>query len=65
LPDALKIAPAERPVSRIGRPLADVEREHILRTLSAVDGNKSAAARVLGLNRKTLYRKLGRRTGTR
>ena len=38
--------------------MADVEREHIVRTLREVGGNKAAAARVLGLNRKTLYRKL-------
>jgi DNA-binding NtrC family response regulator len=41
-----------------GRRLADIEREHIIRTLQAVKGNKAAAARLLGLNRKTLYRKL-------
>ena len=41
-----------------GQRLADVEREHIDRTLRAVAGNKTAAARVLGLDRKTLYRKL-------
>jgi transcriptional regulator of acetoin/glycerol metabolism len=35
-----------------------VERDHIVRTLRAVEGNKAAAARALGLNRKTLYRKL-------
>jgi transcriptional regulator of acetoin/glycerol metabolism len=29
-----------------------------VRTLRAVSGNKAAAARVLGLSRKTLYRKL-------
>ena len=40
------------------RTLADVEREHILRTLGAVGGNKARAARVLGLDRKTLYRRL-------
>jgi len=52
-----------------GQRLADVEREHIVRTLHDVAGNKAAAARVLGLDRKTLYRKLtlhriheGRRT---
>jgi DNA-binding NtrC family response regulator len=39
-------------------PVAQVEREHILRTLRAVAGNKAAAARLLGLDRKTLYRKL-------
>jgi transcriptional regulator of acetoin/glycerol metabolism len=38
--------------------LADVEREHILRTLRAVGGNRAAAARVLAVDRKTLYRKL-------
>jgi DNA-binding NtrC family response regulator len=41
-----------------GRRLAEVEREHIVRTLRAVAGNKAAAARTLGVNRKTLYRKL-------
>jgi DNA-binding NtrC family response regulator len=40
------------------RSLADMEREHILRTLRTVRSNKAAAARILGLDRKTLYRKL-------
>jgi two-component system response regulator HydG len=35
-----------------------VERRYILRALEAVGGNKTAAARVLGIERKTLYRKL-------
>lgn len=39
-------------------PLAEIERRHILQVLEAVDGNKSMAARILGLDRKTLYRKL-------
>jgi two-component system response regulator HydG len=39
-------------------PVAIVEREHILKTLRAVAGNKAAAARLLGFDRKTLYRKL-------
>jgi len=57
LPESVKDGPSE-PVSVGGRRLADVEREHIEHTLHAVAGNKAAAARVLGLNRKTLYRKL-------
>jgi two-component system response regulator HydG len=38
--------------------LEEVERRYILRALEAVGGNKTAAARVLGIERKTLYRKL-------
>lgn len=38
--------------------LEDVERRYILRVLEAVGGNKTLAAKVLGLGRKTLYRKL-------
>ena len=38
----------------------EVERRYILRVLDAVAGNKTAAARILGFERKTLYRKLER-----
>jgi DNA-binding NtrC family response regulator len=37
--------------------LASVERRHILKVLAVEDGNKSAAARRLGVSRKTLERK--------
>ena len=39
-------------------PMEEVERRYILRVLDAVAGNKTAAARILGFERKTLYRKL-------
>lgn len=39
-------------------PLEEVEKRHILRVLEASEGNKSAAARQLGIARKTLDRKL-------
>jgi two-component system response regulator HydG len=39
-------------------PLAELEKEAILRTLTAADGNKSEAARRLGITRKTLHKKL-------
>jgi two-component system response regulator HydG len=38
----------------------EVERRYVLRVLEAVGGNKTAAARILGFERKTLYRKLER-----
>jgi DNA-binding NtrC family response regulator len=41
-------------------PLDAVERRYILHVLKSVGDNKSRAARILGLDRKTLYRKLGK-----
>ncbi|MGE5184813.1 MAG: sigma-54-dependent transcriptional regulator [Acidobacteriota bacterium] len=41
-------------------PLEEIERRHILRVLEANQGNKLAASQVLGIDRKTLYRKLMR-----
>jgi two-component system response regulator HydG len=38
--------------------LAEIERRHVLRVLQAVGGNKVHAAGILGLDRKTLYRRL-------
>jgi DNA-binding NtrC family response regulator len=40
--------------------LEDLERRYIQRVLKAVAGNKTQAARVLGVDRRTLYRKLER-----
>jgi DNA-binding NtrC family response regulator len=40
--------------------LADTETDQIRRVLAATGGNKSRAAKVLGIERKTLYRKLER-----
>ena len=57
LPEVLRDPAGARPAPGAGA-LADVEREHILRTLGSVGGNKARAARVLGLDRKTLYRRL-------
>ena len=42
------------------QPLWVVERDHIQRVLEAVDRNKSRAARMLEIDRKTLYTKLER-----
>ena len=39
-------------------PLEEVERRYIEHVLKAVDNNRTQAAKILGLDRKTLYRKL-------
>lgn len=41
-------------------PLSEIERRHILRVLVRTGGNKQAAARILGIDRTTLQRKLER-----
>ena len=49
----------------------ELERRYLLHVLKVVNGNKSRAARILGYDRRTLYRKLermeaeGQSTGTR
>jgi transcriptional regulator with GAF, ATPase, and Fis domain len=37
--------------------LETLQRDHIHRVLAAVEGNKSRAAKILGISRRTLYRK--------
>lgn len=46
-----------------GETLAEAEMDQIRKVLSATGGNKSRAARILGIERKTLYRKLDRLNG--
>ncbi|MCB9551072.1 MAG: sigma-54 dependent transcriptional regulator [bacterium] len=41
-------------------PIAELERRYILRALEVIGGNKTATADALGIDRKTLYRKLER-----
>jgi DNA-binding NtrC family response regulator len=38
--------------------LRDLEREYIGKVLQTTQGNKTEAARILGVDRTTLYRKL-------
>jgi two-component system response regulator RegA len=44
-------------------PLARLEWEHIAQALQECDGNVSAAARLLGMHRRSLQRKLAKRPG--
>lgn len=38
--------------------LSEIERRHILKALEVCRGQRALAARVLGVDRKTLYRRL-------
>lgn len=63
LPDELARVPGSAPPAPASDPsvlrsLAEVEREHLLRVLDACGGSQSEAARVLGIARNTLWRKL-------
>ncbi|MBI4480914.1 MAG: sigma-54-dependent Fis family transcriptional regulator [Acidobacteria bacterium] len=46
--------------ARASDSLSGIEEEHIRRVLEATHGNKTRAAEILGIERKTLYRKLER-----
>jgi len=58
LPGHLLARPALLPDGSGPRTLREVEHAHILRTLTVTRGNKLRAARLLGINRMTLYNKL-------
>jgi transcriptional regulator with PAS, ATPase and Fis domain len=51
---------ASEPRDNGGDTLADAEADQIRRVMAATGGNKSRAAAILGIERKTLYRKLER-----
>ncbi|MEZ6184833.1 MAG: sigma-54 dependent transcriptional regulator [Planctomycetota bacterium] len=62
----LHFSPVSAPGQELAEPaapasectLADMERQHITRTLSGCQGNKSRAARQLGIHRTTLAKKI-------
>lgn len=63
LPDELRgiaTAPAPTHVSTALPSLDEVERRHVLRVIRATEGNRSKAARILGIDRKTLLARLRR-----
>ena len=56
LPQMLRFSAPRR--RSLNRTLSEVERDHIRAVLAGVDGNKTRAAEILGIDRKTLREKL-------
>lgn len=56
-PRAVAVPTAEESVPP---PLSEVERRHVLRVMRFTEGNRSQAARILGIDRKTLLSRLKR-----
>jgi DNA-binding NtrC family response regulator len=59
-PGRQAVATAAAETAASGDLLVNVEREHIQKALLRSNGNKKAAARMLGLSRRALYRRLER-----
>jgi transcriptional regulator of acetoin/glycerol metabolism len=56
----LSLRPADRTVPPVQASLDDVERWHLLRAVADSQGNRTHAARSLGISRMTLITKLKR-----
>jgi DNA-binding NtrC family response regulator len=60
LPEAVRTAAALQARSNRRPTLSELEADYVRETLDAAGGNKSEAARLLGISRKNLYEKLAR-----
>ena len=58
LPDAPAVAPGQVVPLLIGATVQEIERELVLQTLARCDGNRTHAARVLGVSVRTLRNKI-------
>jgi transcriptional regulator with GAF, ATPase, and Fis domain len=59
LPEAIRAGGAEAPgAAAVVRTLEQLERDHIQGVLEGCGGNKTRAARILGIDRSTLYEKI-------
>ena len=60
IPENIRNAPPEPQTfeALAGLSLEDVERELIRHTLTVTEGNREAAAKMLGIGERTLYRKI-------
>ena len=63
LPERVRVRAAETKNEESNEllPLAEVERRHVLHVLDQVGGNKVQAAKILGINRATVYRIMNER----
>lgn len=61
-PELLKQSPSPKPVVGGNADLEALNRAHVLAILQQQNGNKSRAARALGINRRSLYRLLEKYT---
>jgi DNA-binding protein Fis len=58
LPSLMRFSALQK--TGLNRTLAEVEAEYIRNVLTSVGGNKTRAAEILGIDRKTLREKLGK-----
>jgi DNA-binding NtrC family response regulator len=58
LPAHMKARHYESP--KKSKTLEDMEKEHIINVLAETEGNQTKASEILGINRKTLYKKIHR-----
>ncbi len=48
----------QMPDDLTGKPLDEVEKQHIINTLALTRGNRAEAAKILKIGERTLYRKI-------
>ncbi len=58
LPEELVAPPSDRIEVDVGLPLDELERRAIMRTLQVTGGNRTKAAEMLGISRRTLIRRI-------
>ena len=60
LPEPIRVAVLVQRRREKPQSLAEVEAEYVAEILASTKGNKTEAARILGISRKNLYEKLAR-----